>query len=545
MLITDRYSGFCWDYYLKNREQVTLKATLTQHVNFMKRQYGVTVKVIESDNEIGYARGRETMTLKWMKSQGIAFEPCAPNTPAQNGGAERSGGVVKEKARANRLSANLPWDMWPEVVRATVYLHNRTPNYQNEWKSPYEVFFTAIAAKSGATGKRRPNLAHLKAYGCKAFAMSDDTQLHRMKSQKLDPKAWIGYLVGYLSSNIYRIWIPSIGKTISTRDVTFDEDTTFDGKEEDLMDSLMHQTTARIAKLVREIQLPEPTHEPPEEQTFYEDEPADWPAEGSSHGGHQERCQTPTPDSTEYHDLRKAFGLPTPLDTPPPATLLTQMFNTLKLDDQPTSKTIPWKAAFMAGTQAGAMGTYNNKPIDKAALQRKLAAGLKVHRNELPKLPTSFTRLKDHPMGLQFKEAERVHLQSHQDMKSWVETAANPIRRSGQQILDCMWVYTYKLDKHNRLLKCKARLVVRGDQQRNVTSEDTYAATLASRSFRMLIAIAAKHDLELKQFDVTNAFVHATVDRDIFMRMPPGYQKPGTILRVQKALYGLRISPLL
>jgi hypothetical protein len=61
----------------------------------------------------------------------------------------------------------------------------------------------------------------------------------------------------------------------------------------------------------------------------------------------------------------------------------------------------------------------------------------------------------------------------------------------------------------------------------------------------MLMAIAAKFDLELKQYDVTNAFVHAAIDREIYMRMPRGYQKPGTLLKVQKALYGLRISPSL
>ena len=108
-----------------------------------------------------------------------------------------------------------------------------------------------------------------------------------------------------------------------------------------------------------------------------------------------------------------------------------------------------------------------------------------------------------------------------------------------------MWVYTYKLNKHHQFIKCKARLVVRGDQQRHISSQDTYAATLASRSFRMLMAIAAKYNLELKQYDVTNAFVHAAMDRDVYMRMPKGYQKKGTILKVQKALYGLRISPRL
>jgi hypothetical protein len=39
----------------------------------------------------------------------------------------------------------------------------------------------------------------------------------------------------------------------------------------------------------------------------------------------------------------------------------------------------------------------------------------------------------------------------------------------------------------------------------------------------MLMAIAAKYDLELKQFDVTNAFVHALIDREVYMRMPYGY----------------------
>ncbi|KAK1914204.1 hypothetical protein P3342_007450 [Pyrenophora teres f. teres] len=55
----------------------------------------------------------------------------------------------------------------------------------------------------------------------------------------------------------------------------------------------------------------------------------------------------------------------------------------------------------------------------------------------------------------------------------------------------------------------------------------------------------AERSGELKQYDVTNAFVHATIDREVFMRMPRGYQKPGTVLRLNKALYGLRISPLL
>lgn len=61
----------------------------------------------------------------------------------------------------------------------------------------------------------------------------------------------------------------------------------------------------------------------------------------------------------------------------------------------------------------------------------------------------------------------------------------------------------------------------------------------------MLMAIAARFGLELRQFDVANAFVHALIDRLVYMRMPRGYARQGMILQLDKALYGLRISPLL
>jgi hypothetical protein len=59
------------------------------------------------------------------------------------------------------------------------------------------------------------------------------------------------------------------------------------------------------------------------------------------------------------------------------------------------------------------------------------------------------------------------------------------------------------------------------------------------------MAIAARFDLELLQFDAVNAFVNAELDEDVFMRMPPGHRRAGWILKLNKALYGLRRSPLL
>jgi hypothetical protein len=543
MLIIDRFSGLQWDmYFTDNRTAASIIAKLANFFLFLKNHFNVTVKVIESDNEITTVKPQ---VERWLETKGIIVEPSAPDTQAQNGGAERSGGVNKEKSRTMRLDANLSWELWPEITRAAVYLYNRTPNYINNWKTPYEIFFTRIAFSNGiVTSLRKPNLSHLKAYGCKAFAMSNDTHRGKSRLQRLDPKAWVGYLVGYRSSNIYRIWIPSLAKVISTRDVVFDEQAVFNGKTEDLMDNLMHNTLEEIASHVRTMELPNPTNNP-EVESFFEDDTTEDSA-----------VQQDETDPPGYYQGRKIVGTyPTPPPTPPPAALLAGLMagnqNWLTPHGLPrmaphgSSETVPWAAAFMAGTQAGNVGKYQGKVIDKAKMKRLLATGIKLHRSQLPPPPTNRTRLEDHPMGELFTEAERAHLASHHQMKSWREVSHSSIKLTGQQILDCMWVYTYKLNKHHQFIKCKARLVVRGDQQRHISSQDTYAATLASRSFRMLMAIAAKYNLELKQYDVTNAFVHATMDRDVYMRMPKGYQKKGTILKVEKALYGLRISPML
>jgi hypothetical protein len=135
------------------------------------------------------------------------------------------------------------------------------------------------------------------------------------------------------------------------------------------------------------------------------------------------------------------------------------------------------------------------------------------------------------------------HINEHINMfKSW--TIVDKSEAKSHQILGCQWVFTYKTDKHNRITKCRARLVVCGNQQRECDLP-TRATTLATTSLRTLLAIVAKFDLETIQMDAVNAFVHAEIDELIYMRLPPGFGQPDKVVRLNKALYGLRRSPLL
>lgn len=132
----------------------------------------------------------------------------APYTPQQNGSSERSGHTIVLKARALRVSANLPEGLWPEIVKAATYLHNRTPIKRHQWKTPFEMVH----------GKQ-PNIAHLRVYGCKAYLLLKTIP----RSHKLEERVLIGYLIGYDSTNIYRIWYPPSDRIVRVRDATFDE----------------------------------------------------------------------------------------------------------------------------------------------------------------------------------------------------------------------------------------------------------------------------------------------------------------------------------
>ena len=218
VIITCEATGMILTYFTTCPKEDENLQIIKDAVNYLKLRYNLEVKIVRSDNEMNRIK-----TKKWFNQQGIDFECCAPETHEQNGISERMGRLIMEKARAMRLSAKLPHALWKEIVATAAYLYNRTPRHPLAWKSPYETLNEHVMTSEGVTGPRKPILHHLRAYGCKAFTLikSKGDPDYPGKLRKLAPKAHIGYLVGYESTSIYRVWIPHKRKVISTRDVIF------------------------------------------------------------------------------------------------------------------------------------------------------------------------------------------------------------------------------------------------------------------------------------------------------------------------------------
>ena len=76
--------------------------------------------------------------------------------------------------------------------------------------------------------------------------------------------------------------------------------------------------------------------------------------------------------------------------------------------------------------------------------------------------------------------------------------------------------------------KYKARLVVKGyRQKKGLDYFDTYSPVTRITSSRMLIAIAAVHDLKIHQMDVKTAFLNGELEEEIYMEQPEGFIVPG------------------
>ena len=197
--------------YATKCEMVECHSRKSDAVNILERfitsisvRFKKKVRFVQTDDE--QALGRRYDDLQ--RIYGFTSERSAPYSAEQNGNNEKSGHLIIMRARTMRIGANLPAKIWPAVVEAAVYTLNRTPTRSLGWKTPFEA----------VTG-RKPSLAHLRVYGCRAYALKPKIP----QKDKLVERAHVGYLVGYDSTNIFKVYVPSLNKVIRVRDVTFNE----------------------------------------------------------------------------------------------------------------------------------------------------------------------------------------------------------------------------------------------------------------------------------------------------------------------------------
>jgi hypothetical protein len=107
-------------------------------------------------------------------------------------------------------------------------------------------------------------------------------------------------------------------------------------------------------------------------------------------------------------------------------------------------------------------------------------------------------------------------------------------------------VYKEKTNKHGVVDRLKSRLCARGFTQKGVTFSMKFAPTVKMSSIRLIITLALKKNMVIKQADVNNAFLHGLLSMLVYLEIPKGmrhrYDHKKFALRLKKGIYGLKVS---
>ena len=112
-----------------------------------------------------------------------------------------------------------------------------------------------------------------------------------------------------------------------------------------------------------------------------------------------------------------------------------------------------------------------------------------------------------------------------------------------KSIVGGRWVYTLKGDPENPMYK--ARYVAKGySQVEGIDYHETFSPTARMETVRSLVQLSCQNDLLLHQMDVKSAYLHAPIEEEIYIRIPPGYESenPKQVWKLSKSLYGLKQS---
>ena len=119
-------------------------------------------------------------------------------------------------------------------------------------------------------------------------------------------------------------------------------------------------------------------------------------------------------------------------------------------------------------------------------------------------------------------------------------------RPEGVNVVDSKWVFCLKKNEKGEIVKWKARLVARGfTQVQGVDYFETFAPMARLASIRLILAIAAQNDWEVRMFDFHSAYLNGVLNdgETIYMEQPPYYEiadRACYVVKLQKSLYGLK-----
>jgi transposase InsO family protein len=450
-----------------------------------QRQTGYNVKILRTDRGTEFKGQLALFALK----NGIIRQSSAPEVPEQNGRAERLNRTLIERTRAILFEHQVPKELWPDAMRTASYLRNRVSTSIQE-KSPYELMYD-----------QRPDVRHLRIFGCKGSVMK--RKKDRDKFEEVGEECM---MVGYAeNSKAWRVIVLRNGKLkyVESPNVKFQE-----SSASPLRSNLQgfHRHCDEINEQyyldVVELDQGESRIDELEGESVASEELG---AVGEEHGGSE---------SSDLDDLDNNND-----------------------DEEEEDVDVYTNPAFEADEDVEENVLPSVYP--RRHRQKPSRFGFDAYAYSASSIPednpATFKQAMKRPDADQWEQAVREELASLKSMGVFEESALP----RGMSALPSKLVLTIKRDELGNVVKYKARLVAKGFKQlAGRDFDEVFAPTALNATFRVLLAIAAKENLQLKQLDVKTAFLYGELSEELYLKLPD--ELGGKVWRLQRALYGLK-----
>lgn len=142
-----------------------------------------------------------------------------------------------------------------------------------------------------------------------------------------------------------------------------------------------------------------------------------------------------------------------------------------------------------------------------------------------------------------FKRVVQDEIDSIEKKNRWQLVELAP----GHKTVCLKWVFKVKKDTDGKIIKYKARIVMKGYVQKHgIDLEEVFAPVTRLETVRLLLALAAKNGLHVHHLDVKSAVLNGKIVEKVYVLQPEGFVKENSehlVYKLIKALYGLKQAP--